>query len=779
MTNQERTRKKINSSWKFYKGDQEHAFHIDFDDNNWNTVKLPHDWSIDGPFSHEHYIPAVKVANHLEARADSYLPKGIGWYRKTIRLEEQIKNKKVFIEFEGIFRDSTLWINGDKVGNHSSGYTGVVYDITPFLYKSTDNLIAVKVDSTMMEGWWYEGSGIYRNVWLIVTDKLHVANWGTFVTMHDISRQNSLAQIEVEVVNDYTESINCTLKNSIVDADGQIVLQLTSSEEINGGGNIKVVQRGNISEPKLWSLDFPYLYSVYTEIFNGETLVDSYQTPFGIREFEFTADKGFFLNGKHIRLQGGCIHHDFGGLGVALPDKANYKTVKVLKEMGCNIIRSAHNPASPALMSACDELGMLLWAEHRNLENTDIASRNLRDLIKRDRNHPSIILWGLANIAGGEDDTLTESLRYLNTIAKIEDFSRPTAVGLEANADANANGFADVTDVVGYNGGGMGIDTRDHLLFPHRKILISEFSSGRGARGIYFSEKPVDEAKKETLGDGREVFMNHSYETIYELCRSHEKEWAHIKVRPWLAGGIMWSAIEYRGETVGWPIVTSQFGVLDICRFPKDTYYFYKQEWTVEPFVHFFPHWTWPGREDENIDIWSYTNCDYIKLFVNGQQIRGRTDYLQYGSSHPHSSWEVKYEPGTILAEGYVNNKLVVSKEYKTAYHPVAVHMETLDEKIKADGEDCSFINVKVVDCNGTFNPLANNPTRITVEGPGKLIGLCSGDPKSHESPKGNEIKMFNGLLLAIVQSTGKSGTVVVKASSPNLKECILKIKTY
>jgi len=775
----QRIRKKIHSKWKFCQGDLVEACLAHFNDSDWESIKLPHDWSIDGPFLQEHYIPDVKIANHLEGRADSYLPKGIGWYRKIVKFGNEIKNKKVFIEFEGIFRDSTLWVNGNKVGNHSSGYTGMFYDITPFICENAENLIAVRVDSTAMEGWWYEGSGIYRNVWQIITDKLHIANWGTSVTTHDISKENSSIIINTEVVNNYDELMGCTIKNSVMDKNGQVVLQLTTSKQIKANQSIDIIQQGSLEQAKLWSPDFPYLYSVCTEILDSERLIDSCQTSFGIREFEFTVDKGFFLNGKHLRLQGGCIHHDFGGLGTALPDKANYKTVKVLKEMGCNIIRSAHNPASPALMSACDELGMLLWAEHRLLKNTEVAGQDLRDLIKRDRNHPSIILWGLANTAGSEDGVLTEYLRYLNAIAKAEDFSRPTAVALEGNADANTNNFANVTDIVGYNGGGMAIDDRDHQLFPQRKMLISEFSAGQGTRGVYFPEKPKGKVKKDVLGDGHVISMSGSYKTIYELCSSHEREWTHIKLRPWLAGGLMWSAIEYQGETVGWPVVTSQFGVLDICRFPKDTYYFYKQEWTTEPFVHFFPHWTWPGKEGETINIWSYSNCDYVKLFVNGKLIPGIPDFLQYKASRPHSSWDVEYEPGVISAEGYINNKLVAYQEYKTAGQPVAIRMETMDNEIHADEEDCSFVTIRIVDDNDVFHPLANNLIKITIEGPGRLIGLCSGDPQSHELPKSTEMKTFNGLLLAIVQTTGKPGIVVVKASSSDLKDYALKIKAY
>ncbi|MEI8248255.1 MAG: sugar-binding domain-containing protein, partial [Lentisphaerota bacterium] len=538
------TRIKIDSNWRFQLGDINGAHESVFDDSTWRQVNLPHDWSIEGSFTQEHFIEARYYAKHLEGRADSYLPKGTGWYRKHLTIDKAFTDKKVYIEFEGVFRNSTLWVNGQRVGNHLSGYTGVVYDITLWVNSNgAPNILAVQVDAREMEGWWYEGAGIYRHVWLMVKPYLHLAPWGIAVTTTNVSYSSAVVNVRTRLLNSVTKTQRARLHTTVEDDQGNLVGTVETETGVDAAHEAELIQEITVADPHLWSPEHPRLYRVSSELNASGSDVDSRETFFGIRWFEFTPDKGFFLNGKPLKLRGGNIHHDFGGLGTALPDRANFRTVEVLKEMGCNIIRSAHNPASPSLMDACDRLGMLFWAETRNLYPDNGAFDDLRDLILRDRNHPCIIVWGLANTAGSNDERLTNHLRQLNELAHQLDSSRPTVVGLEGNADANANGFAGVTDVVGYNGGGIGIDDRDHRLFPGRKMLISEFSSGRGARGVYMEAAPAD-SESETLGDGRVMKRGGHYCSEFELCRSHEQEWRHVAARPWLAGGLMWSAIE-------------------------------------------------------------------------------------------------------------------------------------------------------------------------------------------------------------------------------------------
>lgn len=770
-------RRKIDQGWRFQRGDFENAALETFDDSGWQPVNLPHDWSIEGPFSAEHYIEARLVANHLEGRADGYLPKGMGWYRKSLVCEAELAHCRIYIEFEGVFRDSTLWVNGHLAGHHPSGYVGVVYDITPWVRcDGKPNILAVQVDAREMEGWWYEGAGIYRHVWLTVAPSLHVAPWGIAVTTPQVNYSLATINVRTQVLNARPEPCQCRLWTMIRDGKGNSVGTMETEGMIAAGQNTEFIQETKLVSPDLWSPQEPNLYSACTEVISSEGEVDRHETAFGLRWFEFTPDKGFFLNGRPFQLRGGCMHHDFGGLGTALPDRANFKTVEVLKEMGCNIIRSAHNPAAPSLMDACDRLGMLLWAETRTLDPARGAVEFLRSLIHRDRNHPSVIVWSLANTAGSPDGELTRCLQTLNTVAHEEDPGRPTAVALEGNAGANDNGFAEVTDVVGYNGGGMGIDDRDHRMFPRRKILISEFSSGCGARGVY-QESPALSADTETAGDGRVMKHGGHYCSIYNLCLAHEKEWRHIAERPWLAGGIMWSIIEYRGETTGWPIVTSQFGVLDICRFPKDAYYFYKKEWTDRPMLHLFPHWTWPGKEGQSVAVWCYSNCDTVDLFLNGKLQPGIPHFLQFGASWPHLYWQVPYTPGILCAEGRVNGQVVCRQEIKTAGTPVSLRLLPDRTNLGADGEDLAFITASIHDDQGVPVPVANHPISVKVTGSGRLLGLSSGDPGSHESEKSGCIRAFNGLCLAIVQSAGPAGKIQVTASSPGLTSAAVTLQ--
>ena len=796
---------KIDKDWKFMLGDVAGAESVQSDDSAWRRLDLPHDWSIEGEFSEKNFQEGYFEDGRQRSpgdtassprwipRSDSYLPKGTGWYRKKLNAPARSEGQRVYLYFEGIFRDSVLWVNGKKAGSHRSGYTGAVYDITPHLNGNREgNIIAVYVDARKTEGWWYEGSGIYRHAWCIVKPALHVEPWKIKITTPHVSYTSAAVNVRTQVANKSAGPACCTLRTSIMDPGGRVVSVLEAAANILQGQNGEFIQEAVIDEPALWAPEHPALYTARTEVVSAGGEIDSQETQFGIRWFEFTPDRGFFLNGRKVQLRGGCIHHDFGGLGAALPDRAHVKNVEVLKEMGANLIRLSHNPAAPALLDACDRLGMLVWAETRNLDVDNGAKEDLMDLVNRDFNHPSIILWSLANTAGDRGgEKSTGFLKALHALAHQLDPARPTAVALEGNADPNANGFAMVTDVVGYNGGGMSIDDRDHEIFPQRKIMISEYSSGRGARGFY-RERPAGESSREELeefGDGRILKRAGHYCSVYDLCSSHEKGtlhfaegWDHINARPWMAGGCMWSAIEYRGETTGWPVVTSQFGVLDLCRFPKDAYYYYRSIWTKTPVFHIFPHWTWPGREGQPIDIWCYRNCcDIVDLFVNGRKINQEPDYIQYKTNRPHLVWaSIPYEPGVLTAVGRMKDgKIVCRLEIKTAGAPGHLRLCPDRQNLSADGEDISFIKLSAHDAEETFVPCANNEVTVEVDCGGKLLGLCSGDPASHESEKANKIRLFNGLALAVVQNCGKEADLKVRVSSPGLKaaETVISVR--
>jgi len=763
----------LDKDWLFYKGDIESTDQFKWRAEKWQSVDVPHDWRIHEPY------------NVHNPRNNGYLPMGMGWYRKKLDISRVKRGNRVFISFDGVFRNSTVWVNGKKAGAHLSGYTGFILDITDLLdYGSSHNELSVKVDNMHThpgilphpwseygagkEGWWYEGYGIYRHVNMIITSPVHVATWGSFVRIDKVSQREAGISIQTKIANQSVDEQNIKVLTEIIDAKGVSVKKLTTTTYLHNKQVDSLTQTTLLNNPHLWSVQDPYLYQVVTRLYNKDgLLLDTYTTPLGIRWFKFTADSGFYLNGKHLQLRGMNLHADFGGLGTALPDRANIKTLELAKSMGVNIIRSAHNDAAPSLMRACDSMGMMLWVETRYLGKDSFTLGSIDDMIFRDRNHPSVICWGLANNSGRNDTLLTDFLKVMNARAKADDPTRPTVFGCEANGDPNKTGFAFVTDVMGYNGGGMGRDDPDHRNYPDRKMLISEFSSGMGARGIYKVEQ-VGTPTYDTLGDGRVFKRTGSLSSIYDLCTSHEEEWSHIAKRPFLAGGIMWSGMEYLGEPIGWPIVTSQFGVLDIARFKKDAYYYYLQQWTDQPMVHILPHWNW--QEGDTVKVWCYSNQDEVELFLNGKSL-GRKKRVPLS----HISWSVPFKAGTLEAVAYKNGQKTVTSLVKTAEKPAALRLNADRKQIKADGNDLSFVTIDIKDDSGTTVPAADNMIQVSVSG-GKLLGLCSGSPLNHEDPASTSMKAFNGKLLAIVQSNGQKGSITVKAGSKGMAEQTITI---
>ncbi|MBR7139898.1 MAG: DUF4982 domain-containing protein [Lentisphaeria bacterium] len=754
----------IDNQWLFRKDDGSFS---DFGKFPARTLDLPHDWCIEeGAFAKENYIPSVREEGHLEFRHDSYLPRGCGMYQKRLEIPQLFENQRVFLEFDGVFGESTLFVDGIKAGENSSGYTGAVYDITSFAAGKKEVTLEMHVSAERMQGWWYEGGGIYRHVWLIIKPDTHLVPWGIAITTPEISESSAKIHVEAEIAN---AAAGSELLVEILDPASGSGSKLLSQADFS-----KECIDFTIDSPRLWDIDSPHCYTARITLKNGADADVEYLS-FGIRHFEFTPDKGFFLNGRHLQLRGGNIHHDFGGLGTALPDRAHEKNVEVLKEMGANMIRSSHNPAAPALMEACDRMGMLLWAETRNLHTDKGAEKDLTDLIRRDRNHPSVILWSLANTAGGQEGNrnLTTMLKTLHDLAKQLDPTRPTAVGLEGNADANANGFADTVDVVGYNGGGMGgKDVRDHENYPERCEVISEYSSGRGARGIYKEEEFGESGIFEILGDGRKLAKNGKYCSELALLQSHAREWEHVMEHPYLAGGLMWSAIEYRGETCGFPVVTSQFGVLDICRFPKDTYYYYQMLWGKKPMIHIFPPWNRDVPAGTPVELYCCSNCDSVTLELNGKVIMENETL----PGNKYAVWEIPYEPGTLIIRGKKEGKEVCSKKLVTPGKAAALTL-TSDNNIPVPGGDIAFLRMDVVDEKGNFVPDAAVDLEITVTGAGTLAGVCSGDPASHERENTPFIRTFSGSALAIIKSSAEPGkiTVTVKGKELQSAKCIIE----
>ena len=767
-----RSSKKIDKSWKFFNENPgldrpgiELPWSSQCEDDDWQTIDVPHDWRLDfDPDEHSTY-PFTTVAQHLELRDDSFLPTGIGWYRKSLNIEESLKGKRIYIEFEGVFSQSSVWINGHKLGTHLSGYTGFVYDITDFVkFGDEGNMLVVYADARTPEGWWYEGGGIYRHVWLIATEQTHIDNWGVFVTTPKVSKESALVNVSTEIRHHSANCAKAVLVSELLDSDLNVVGSVSSNLNLTTDDSLNVVQECVVENPSLWSPDSPALYSLSSKLYLDDELVDTLDTEFGIRWFEFTSDKGFFLNGEHLQIKGGCIHHDFGGLGVALQDRANYKTAEVMKEMGSNSFRAAHNATAPSMMEACDRLGLLFWGETRYLPLAppEETIPHLKQLIKRDRNHPSIISWCLGNTSGHPDGSMTEWLKELNDVSHEEDPTRPTMIALELNAQPNDSGFSMITDIVGYNGSGMGRDDPDHETYPDRKMLVSEYAACPGARGIY-EDTPTEEALANQK-EGEPVSRQGIYVSALRQCEVHEQTWKHIAERPWLAGGLIWSGIDYRGEGTGWPTIRSQYGVFDICRFPKEAYYYYKQEWCDEPMVHITRHWNWPGKEGELIDLWCYSNCEEVELFQDGQSLGKKKSVL-----HGHISWDVKYNPGKLVAKGINSGKVICEDVVQTANAPAVLTIDADRTQVNADDEDLIFLKVTVLDGEQVFCPESDNTVNINVKGAGKLVGISNGDARSHESCRGTSMQVYKGLMLAIVQTTGVAGEIEVTVSSNGL----------
>jgi beta-galactosidase len=690
----------------------------DFDDRSWRTLNLPHDWAVEAPFSE------YGSASHgYKAMGKNFPERSVGWYRKMFAIPASDLGRRISVEFDGVFRDSQVWVNGFYLGRESSGYSPFDYDISDYLNYGGDNTIVVRVDASLEEGWFYEGAGIYRHVWLTKTSPLHVAKWGTFVTT-DVKDDFSSADVTacVTINNDSTNDVAFSIEQTIVDADGKAIAQSEVNDlSLNPGTSSDFSHVLNVSNPKLWSCEMPYLHKLITTISSGGAAVDKYETPFGIRTLRWDANDGFFLNGKRVELKGTCDHQDAAGVGVAVPDELNVFRVEQLKKMGSNAIRTSHNAPTPELLDACDRLGMLVMDENRETGINPQELSELERLIVRDRNHPCVIIWSLGNeewsIEG--NDRGTRIVQTMQTLAQRLD---PTRRDTFAISGGWGHGSSVSIDVMGFNyfTHGDGRDTgndRYHAKFPDKPSVATEDASTFATRGVYFQD------------------LDHQHLTAYDVNKpawgiTAEESWTHYAARPYVAGLFQWTGFDYRGEETPfyWPAISSQFGILDLCGFPKDNFYYYQACWSDHQVLHLFPHWNWPGKEGQDIDVWVYGNCEEVELFLNGVS-QGRKPMQKYS----HLEWKVKYAPGILLARGYVAGKEIISDQVETTGTPVAIQLTPHRPTIKADGEDVSVITVQVNDTQNRMVPTADNNMTFKISGPGKIIGVGNGDPSSHE----------------------------------------------
>jgi beta-galactosidase len=780
-TGSPRIRQSFDAAWTFTKGDPAGAEQAAFDDAGWRHLDLPHDWSIEGPFD----------AANPSGTSGAYLPCGTAWYRKSFRLPAGAEGRLALVEFDGIYMNGEVWINGHRLGKRPYGYIGVQYDLTPHLDLKGDNVLAVRVDNSLQpSSRWYTGSGIYRHVWLTLADPLRVAYHGTQVTTPRITAAQAEVSVSTTILNGHTAGKSVTVTQTILDAQGGAVASNEETRELAASAENTLSQTLRIPNPERWSPDSPNLYTLRTELRDGKRLADRYETPLGVREVRFDPDKGLFVNGVNLKMKGMCNHHDLGPLGAALWDQALERRLKMLKEMGCNAIRTSHNPPEPELLDLCDRMGFLVidetfdeWRRGWFFENNTLVSskknkgkaqfgyhlyfdewaeRDLTDHLRRDRNHPCVIMWSVGNeVPEAQKHGELETLKRLQDLSHKLDPTRPVTVGTNFMAGANESGFAELMDVVGYNGGGGSCFQyeADHARYPGRKLYASEVPHSLQTRGEYRTRSRYREPKHQPPDlTEEEVFPETDawYESSYDnagvrICA--RDSWRLTSTLPFFAGEFRWTGFDYIGESGGWPRVLGNFGIIDLCNFPKDTYYFYQSQWTKKPMVHLLPHWTWPGKEGVTIPVWCYTNGDEVELFLNGASLGVR----RFTKEHDmHLEWMVPYQPGELKAVARSGGKVTATTVTRTAGVPAQVTASADQQSLDPARRDLSYLTLRIDDKDGNFAPKAAKWVSLGIRGPGRIVGIGNGDPLSHESFQGNTVRTFNGLALAIIAATDK-----------------------
>jgi beta-galactosidase len=686
-----------------------------FSDASWRTVNLPHDWVIELPFDQ-----GADGSHGFKPVGPGFATNNVAWYRRTFELPKADAGKRLWLEFDGVFRDAEVFVNGWFVGHHESGYNSFRYDITDVANYGGKNVVAVKVDASQFEGWFYEGAGIYRHVWLVKTAPLAIAPNGIFVYSqfkNNVPKGSAEIHIQTQLLNLQASTTDAAVKCEIVSPDGQIISTVHKTIKLSAWINGETEQTTRISNPELWSPESPKLYKLVTTVESGGKMVDRKETVFGIRTVAFDANKGFLLNGKPYELKGTCNHQDHAGVGAALPDRLQYFRIEKLKEFGDNAIRTSHNPPTPELLEACDHLGMLVMDENRLLGGDAANLARLKGLILRDRNHPSVAIWSLANEEFTVQDTPAgkRAAETMQTLIQRLDPTRPITYAAPVGDDFN--GINSIIEVRGWNyhvGQDMHNYHREH---PNQPNVGSEQGSTVSTRGIY-------------TNDATRGYVSSYDVNAQPWSSTAESWWSYFADRPWLSGGFVWTGFDYRGEPTpyGWPCINSHFGILDTCGFPKDLFYYYQSWWTDKPVLHLLPHWNWPGKEGQNIDVWCFSNCREVELFLNGKSLGRKT--MERNS---HLKWAVKYEPGTLSAKGYNDGKPVVEIKVETTGEPAAVRLEPDRTIINANGEDISVITVSMRDARNRIVPTATNLVHFGLNGPGKILGVGNGDPSCHE----------------------------------------------
>ncbi len=774
----------FNKGWKFFLGNDSLAINANYNDSKWRSLNLPHDWSIESNFSSS--FPATNQGGAL--------PGGIGWYRKTFSVPASSSNKITRIEFDGIYKNSEVWINGHYLGKRPYGYINFSYDLTPHLQYGKQNVIAVKVDNSLQpDSRWYSGSGIYRDVKLVTTGEFRFDEKSLFITTPVVTNKSATVNIEGLFRTPIAHYLKLKLRLSVLANDKSVVAsKIVDAGNVNETGGIDAnIEIGN---PKLWSVSTPNLYTLKIELLSLKNIVlDSWMNTFGIRSFRFDAANGFFLNNQPLKIQGVCMHHDLGALGAAYNQAAAKRQLKILKEMGVNAIRFSHNPPAAAILDLCDEMGFLvqveafdMWKKKKNKFDYNLYfdewhARDIQAMVLRDRNHPSVFMWSIGNeIREQFDSTGTTIGKRLVELVKAIDTTRPVTCALTENfPEKNFIWKSGALDVLGFN-----YKLYDYAdlpkRFPGQSFVATETASALATRGSY--DMPSDsnrlwppDGKTPTVKGNADRSVS-AYDHVYAYWgSSHEAALLAVNKYKFMSGMFVWSGFDFIGEPVpyAWPARSSYYGIVDLAGFPKDVYYLYQSEWTTKPVLHIFPHWNW--NKGDTVDVWAYyNNADEVELFLNGKSLGSKsktTDVL-------HVMWRVPYQPGVLKAISKKNGKIILTKEIRTAGATAKILLKADRLKIKANGTDMSFITVKLVDKDG--NPVPNNDRQLsfTVSGVGFLAGTDNGFPADSVSLKSPQRKSWKGMAVGIVQSSGKKGNITVIVKSAGLKDAVLTLGT-
>jgi beta-galactosidase len=789
----------MDANWRFHRGDVNGAQEPSFDDSQWRRLKLPHDWAIEGPFD-----------QNLNPHTGALPIFGVGWYRKTFFLSQNAQGRHFTIVFDGAMSNSTVWINGHELGGRPYGYTSFAFDLTQYMKFGADsNVLAVRLAPEDHSSRWYPGAGIYRNVWLDVTSPVHVAEWGTYITTPEVSDQKATVAVKTDIENSSDNEANVVVRSTVMDAAGKTVNSTkTDSTGVSAGGTRTLASALAIANPLRWNIDHPYLYTLVTEVMVGNRVVDKYKTTFGVRTIEFTRQKGFLLNGKVHKIHGVCQHSDLGALGMAVNRRATERQLQILKAAGVNAIRTSHNPPSPELLEYCDRLGLVVMDEAFDMWRTpkvpngyskyydQWSERDLRDMVRRDRNHPSIIMWSIGNeIPEQKSPEGYKEAKRLSDFVHEEDPTRPTTSAENEWEDAIKNHFADQIDLKGFNYQAM---SYEQIMNQHPKWIVfgSETESCVSSRGVY--HLPIEKYEKHPS------HQLSSYDIIappWAYCP--DVEFTYQDKLPNVLGEFVWTGFDYIGEPTpffdwhgankeDWPARSSYFGMIDLAGFPKDRYFLYQSQWTTAPMVHLLPHWNWQGKEGQNIPVMAYTNAHEVELFLNGKSLGKKQRYsdlweMPVGQNVDPSGkfqtkyrliWQVPYQPGTLKAVASSNGKVVAQEEIRTAGAPAKVVLSADRSNIKADGDDLSFITVRIEDKEGNLCPLADNLVKFNVTGSGEIAGVDNGNAATTESFQADQRNAFNGMALLIVRSQDRPGIIDVAATSDGLSPAKVQVRT-